>query len=420
MKKSVLSKILCMALSVVIVMTLVSCGEGSNRGELAEVKEEDGWVTTWGTAMLTAGADETPFNPGLKENTCRQQIRVSIGGEKIRLTLSNEYGDIPTKIESLHIAHLISPDSPAIDTATDTVVTFGGAENVDIAPGTTVTSDEIDFKFDALDDLAITTKFGKFAGGSTLTSHTASRASTWIITGDHVTDETFTAEKTMTSWYFINGLDVWSKAGTKAIVTLGDSITDGASSTTNSFSRYSDELARRLQANDDTKNIAVVAKGIGGNAMFGGLGPACKSRFVRDVINTPGVRYCIIMIGINDIGAEGEDMSKSLIDEYKVMIDACHAAGIKVYGGTLTPMKGSGYYSELHDETRQKLNEFIKSDKSGFDGFIDFEAALADPADPLKLDDQYVSVWNDYLHPNDKGYCKMGEVAYEYLKDKLN
>lgn len=415
------SKIAAFLMAVLMLLVLTSCGDSGNNSNFTPVADEAGWFTTWGTAMLTAGADETPYNPGLKDNTCRQQIRVSIGGDKIRLTFSNEYGDIPVKMESVHIAHLISPESPAIDVSTDTVVTFnGGSESTEIAAGSTVTSDEIAFSFGPLDDLAITTKFGRFAGGSTITSHTASRASTWIIEGDHVADETFTPGRVMTSWYFLNSLDVWGKAGTQTLVTIGDSITDGASSTTNAFARYSDELSRLLQSNDSTKHIAVCAKGIGGNAVFGGLGTACKDRFDRDVINVPGVRYCIVMIGINDIGYESSDASEAIINEYKVMIEKCHANGIRIYAGTLTPMKGSGYYSDLHDQTRQTINDFIMSDKSGFDGYIDFASALADPADSLKLDDQYVSVWNDYLHPNDAGYCKMGQTAYEYLKNILS
>lgn len=403
-------------LSVVIILSLTACGNNQT-STLKEIKDEAGWFTTWTSAALTAGADETPYDPSLKGNTCRQQIRVSIGGDKIKLTFSNEYGDIPVKMESVHIAKLIDPSSPAIDTATDTIITFGGSEAVTIEPGTTVTSDEIAFGFEALDNLAITTKFGNFTGG-TITSHTASRCSTWIIEGDHVSDESFTASKVMTSWYFLNRLDVWAEAGTKTIVCIGDSITDGAGSSTNSFTRYSDELARLLQQDPETQNIAVAAKGIGGNSVFGGLGTACKDRFERDVINVPGVRYCILMIGINDIGAESEDMSEQIIEQYKIMINKCHENGIKIYAGTLTPIKGSGYYSELHDKTREKLNTFMLSDNSGFDGVIDFSAALCDSSDPAKIADEYaLGNWNDYLHPSEAGYLKMGQTAYEYLKD---
>ncbi len=421
MKRSSINikRLLAICLCAVLALSLFGCGEKA--APLADVPEEDGWVCAWGTAPLVAGADETPINPGLKENTCRQQIRPSIGGDKIRLTLSNEYGDIPVKIESLHIAKLVNAEDPAIDTSTDTVITFGGSESVDIEPGATIVSDEIDFSYQALEDLAITTKFGKFAGGSSITSHTAARCSTWIISGDHVKDESFTPEKTMTSWYFISGLDVWAEAGTKAIVVIGDSITDGAGSKTGSFARYSDELARRLQENEATAGYSVVAKGIGGNAVFGGLGTACKDRFARDVLEVPGARYCVLMIGINDIGYAGEEISQSIIDEYKVMIDSCHERGIKIYAGTLTPIKGSGYYSELHEQTRQALNEFIRSDSSGFDGFIDFDAALRDPADPEKLSDEFaLGNWNDYLHPSEAGYLKMGEVAYDYLVGVLD
>lgn len=422
-----IKRIAAILLSLTMILCLCSCADNSGDASVGsdnkDVSYTDGWATTWGTAMLTAGPNETPMKPALKENTCRQQIRVSIGGDKLRLTLSNEFGDIPVQIDSIHIAHLVGPNSSAIDTATDTAITFNGEASVKIEPGTKVTSDEIAFSFEALDDLAITSKFGKYAGGGTITSHTAARATTWIVEGDHVTDEAFTGAEEMISWYFINGLEVWAKAGTKTVVCIGDSITDGASSAPNSFSRYSDELARLCQANEATKDVAVVAKGIGGTVIEN-----CTGRFDNDVINvlkdTPGDKYCIIMIGINNIGGAQDECSDYLIERYEEMIKKCHDNGIKVYGGVLTPIKGSGYYSELHDKSRTKLNEFIKSKKSGFDGIIDFEAAVCDPDDHAKIADVYAlgserGSWSDYLHPNGDGYVKMGETAYEALKDEL-
>ncbi len=402
--------------AVLLGTTLCSCG--NTTPPVAEIPEEDGWVAAWASAQLTAGANETPINPGLKENTCRQQIRVSIGGDKIKITFSNLFGDIPLQIDSAHIAHLLDINSSAIDPLTDTVITFNGGEtSVTIEAGQEVVSDEIAFSFEALDNLAITTKFGKFVGG-TITSHTASRCSTWIAEGDHVADEAFPAgSKEMTSWYYLAEVDVWADASTKTLICFGDSITDGAAGFNNSLPRYSDTLASLLAEDLEYSNVSVVGKGIGGTVLRGGFGTAGEARLERDVLNVAGARYVIILYGVNDIGGAHEDISQSLIDSYKGIIEKCHEKGIKVYGATIVPFGGNGYYSELHEEIRIKVNEFIMSDKSGFDGYIDFASALADPADATRMAAEYnVSAWNDWLHPGNEGYKKMGETAYEALK----
>ena len=403
-----IKKLLALLLSALMILSLATaCGEKE-----VVIPDEDGWVATWAAAQLVAGPNETPINPALKENTVRQQIRVNIGGDKIRLTLSNEYGDIPAQFESVHIAHLLNAGENAIDPATDTVVTFNGGEtSVDVPNGQTITSDEIDFSFDALDDLAITIKLGRFAGSSP-TSHTGARCSTWIISGDHVADESFEAEETMVSWYFISELDVWAEAGTKTVVLFGDSITDGYGTTPNQFERWSDEMTRLFQANPEYKNITVANEGIGGNSIFGGNGTAAKDRFDRDVLNIAGARYVILLIGINDIGYAGEDISDSMIEQYKIMINKCHEKGIKIYAGTITPVGGNGYYSDLHEKIRVKLNDWFKSKSSGFDGVIDFAELIADPNDPSTMLAEYS---NDNLHPGISGYKKMGEYAYQRL-----
>lgn len=400
-------KLLSLLIALALVFSLTACGEKE-----VVIPDEDGWVATWAAAQLVAGANENPVNPPLKENTVRQQIRVNVGGDKIRLTLSNEYGDIPAQFESVHIAHLVTAGENAIDTSTDTVVTFNGGEtSVEIPSGQTATSDEIDFSFEALDDLSVTIKLGKFAGSST-TSHTGARCSTWIITGDHVTDESFVSEETMTSWYFISELDVWAKAGTGALVLFGDSITDGYGTTTNQFERWSDEMNRLFRANPEYNDITVINEGIGGNSIFGGLGTAAKTRFERDVLNIAGVRYVIILIGINDIGYANEDISESMIDEYEVMIDACHERGIKVYAGTILPVNGNGYYSDLHEDIRLAVNSWMTSKYADFDGVIDFAAEMSNPDDTSYMLPEYSL---DNLHPNPTGYKHMGEFAYNRL-----
>ena len=399
-----IKKFTALILALVLTLALSGCGE-------VTIPDEEGWVATWASAQLVAGTNEFPMNPPLKENTCRQQIRVNIGGDKIRLTLSNEYGELPAMFDSVHIAHLVNAGENAIDLSTDTVVTFGGKESFQIEAGQTMTSDEIDFSFGALDDLAITLKCGKYAGSSA-TSHTGARCSTWLISGDHVLDESFVAEETMTSWYFISELDTWAEAGTKSVVLFGDSITDGYGSNTNQFERWSDEMNRLFRADPNYSNICVINEGIGGNSIFGGLGTAAKDRFDRDVLNIAGVRYVVLLIGINDIGYASDDISNSMIDEYKVMIDKCHEKGIKVYAGTILPIGGNDYYSELHDKIRNNVNDWIRSKKADFDGVIDFDELMRSSDDPSTMNPEYSL---DNLHPNPVGYKKMGEFAYKKM-----
>lgn len=404
-------KIMALILSAAMAGTALS---GCSANSFTPKADEEGWYGAWGAAMYDASADETPINPALKENTVRQQVQVTLSGDQIKLTFSNKKGDIPLVIESVHIAKMVNGGTdPSIYTDTDTVVTFDGSESVTIEAGQTVTSDAISFSVEALDNVAVSMKFGKYTGGE-VTCHRGARANTWVAEGDQVSAETISGNvKVMTSWYYLEELSVYSEAGTKTIVCFGDSITDGANTTTNALARWSDVLASKLASSD--YNVGVVNKGIGGNAIFGGLGPAAKDRFYHDVIETEGVRYCIVMIGINDIGGATEDISDKLIEQYKEMISLCHENGIAIYGATLTPIKGNGYYSELHEQIRQSLNEFIRSEKSGFDGVIDFDSVMQSQEDPEQMPAEYVRGWNDFLHPGDYGYSIMGEYAFNAL-----
>ena len=224
----------------------------------------------------------------------------------------------------------------------------------------------------------------------------------------------------MTAWYYICELDTMASADSGVVVCLGDSLTDGASVTTNGFSRYTDELARQLQADSNLSNLAVVNSGIGGTPLLGGWSAAGSARFSRDVLNIPGAKYCVLFYGVNDIGAAGSDISQNIINEYKSMIKKCHDKGIKVIGCTITPFKGNSYYSDSHEKIRLKVNEFIMSKDSGFDGYIDLSSAVASSSDSAKMDSKYVSVWNDYLHFNDSGYKFVGKTVYEHIKEYID
>ncbi len=403
--KKLLTILLTLAMAAVL---LTSCG-----GEPAPEVSEAGWFATWGTATFRAPADRIPTEPSLKSNTVRQQIHASIGGDKIKLTLSNEFGDIPLNIDSVHIAKMLNGGADSsIDVDTDTVVTFGGETSVTVQPGELVTSDEIPFKFDDLDILGITMKLGKYIGGG-ITMHGEANCHTWIAEGDRVSDESLDGASTTNSWYYLSSLSVYAEAGVKTVVCLGDSITDGVGSSLNGFTTWPEYLARDLSLAG--YRVGVVNKGISGDSAWGNA-----IRFDKDVLAVDGVSAVIVKIGIYYIGGSNEDISQNIIDQYKVMIEKAHNAGIKIYGATMVPIGKNWYYSELHEQIRVTVNEFIRSENSGFDGVIDMDKAIDDPNNPGTMKEEYAKGLYDYLHPGDAGYEVMGRTAADRLTEIWN
>ena len=378
---------------------------------------KDIWITTWGTAVMPPdGDDKIPSKPKLENNTVRQQIRVSAGGNKIKLILSNEHGASELEIEKLTLAFLNDPSKPDVDLDSLTAVTYGGETSFSIPAGERITTDEIDFEFPALADIAITMKLG--AVPATLTCHTASRCYAWTVEGDHTSDNDYTSFDRKTSWYFIAGLETLAPEDRATIVTLGDSLTDGASIADNSFARYSDELARLLAGDADLSGYGVAAMGIGGTSLYTfGSQIDGNKRVERDVLNVAGAKYLVLMMGTNDIGYSWNDVSDGLIREYKAIIEKCHDKGIKVIGMTIPPNKGSGHYSVDKEKMRKKANDFILSEDSGFDHVIDISSVMASEDDPEKMDKKYLSGWNDWLHFNETGYKTIGQTVYNELKD---
>lgn len=381
--------------------------------------ENDIWIATWGAAMLkpTNQDEQIPSKPVLENNTVRQQIRVSMGGDKLRLVISNEFGNSDLEIQAITIAKIDNPKNYNVDLKSMKSLYYGGKTSFKVPAGKRITTDVLDYEFDELEDLAITMKLGKApATMQTLTCHTASRCSTWTVKGDHAKDNNFSGAQTTTAWYYICELDTLADEGSGTIVCLGDSLTDGASVTTNGFSTYPHELARQLQDDDNLDNLAVVNMGIGATALYTYGSDSGKNRLTRDVINTAGVKYCVLLYGINDIGGANSDISQNIINEYKNIIKKCHDNGIKVFGCTLTPNKGSGYYSDLHENIRLKVNKFVMSKDSGFDAYIDLSSAVASSSDSAQMERKYVSVWGDNLHFNDSGYKLVGKTVYENIK----
>jgi lysophospholipase L1-like esterase len=363
------------------------------------------WVGTWATAQQLTETSNMPPSPGLSNNTLRQIFHVSIGGNQLRMKFSNEYGNAPLAMNSVHLA--VSAGEGSIQASTDKVLTFGGKESVTIPAGKTVTSDTLDFSLSKLTNVAVTIYFGSVP--SALTGHPGSRTTSYIEPGNNVISESIPSAVTTEHWYIISGMDVLTEEACKALVALGDSITDGRGSTTDGNDRWTDDLINRLQANAAASKIAVLNQGIGGNALLsGGLGPTAVSRFDRDVLGQSGVRYLIVLEGVNDIGSGfSSSVATNLINAYKDFISKAHAKNILVYGGTITPFGGSQYDSAVHEQARQTVNNWIRT-SGQFDAVIDFDAAVRNPNDLARLVSTYDS--GDHLHLSPAGYKKMADA----------
>lgn len=363
------------------------------------------WVGTWSTAPQLVEPGNNPPSPGLSNNTLRQIVHVSIGGDSLRMRFSNEFSTSSVTIQEVHIA--VSAGGGKIDTTTDKTIFFNGMPNVTLVPYAAIVSDPFEFALQPLSNVTITTYFGSTS--PTVTGHPGSRTTSYILTGNKVANADFSGGVQTDHWYVINTIEVKAPDSSYAVAVLGNSITDGRGSGTNKQNRWPDELARRLQGNPATQHVAVLNEGIGGNCVLGAcLGPSALSRFERDVLNQNGVKWFVIFEGINDIGYGAPGVGNSLINAYTRMIDSAHAKGILVYGATLLPMKGSFYYTTAHETERQTVNDWIRHSDL-LDGVIDLDKALRNPNDTLSLLSDYDS--GDHLHPNEVGHHMMAEAV---------
>ncbi len=363
------------------------------------------WVGTWTAAQQLTEPANMPPSPGLSNNTLRQIVHVSIGGNQLRMKFSNQYGSTPVTMNSVHLA--VSTGGSTIQTGTDKALTFEGKEAVTIPVGETVSSDVVNFSISNLENIAVTIYFGSVP--SALTGHPGSRTISYIQTGNGINNLSMPTAVTTEHWYIIAGIDVITDDSSKGIVALGDSITDGRGSTSNANNRWTDNLSRRLRGNPSTSNISVLNQGIGGNAVLsGGLGPTALSRFQRDVLEQSGVRFLILFEGVNDIGPSSSvSVATNLIDAYKELISKAHSQNILVYGATITPFGGSQYDSNIHEQARQTVNSWIRT-SGQFDAVIDFDAAVKNPNDQTRLLSTFDS--GDHLHLSPAGYEKIAEV----------
>jgi len=389
----------------------VECGAQGTGPTGTPVVGDPHWVGTWGTSPQLTEPDNEPPVP-LAESTLRQFAYVSIGGGELRVQISNEFGDAPVTVNGVHFA--IAAEPPAIDLATDVALQFAGAPSVTIPAGEAVYSDPFVFDLSEQTIVAVTTQFG--AVPVEITGHPGSRTTSYIAAGDALASEAFEGATTTDHWYYLTRIEVVAPPEAGAVVVFGDSITDGRGSTTNGNDRWPDALSRRFRADPTLAQTAVINAGIGGNSLVtSGLGPKGPDRFPRDVLGQSGVRWVVILHGINDIGSannisvDGAVMrSKAVIEVYEELIDAAHAQGLPVYGVPLLPMEGSDYYSPNRDQARMYVNDWIRM-CNRFDAVLDLETAVADPAAPTRLLPAYDS--SDGLHLNPAGYQAMADAV---------
>jgi lysophospholipase L1-like esterase len=372
------------------------------------------WVTTWGTAPQLTEPGNLPPVP-LANSTLRQFVRNSIGGKQVRVRFSNAYGTNPVTINLAHLA-LTSATASAgngdIYPATDRALTFSGAPTTVIPPGLVVYSDPVAFDLPVVTNVAITTYFGSISA-TTVNGHPGSRTTSFIVPSNAVSAASMPAASKTKHWYIITGLEVLGDNASKTVVVLGDSLTDGRGSTDDGNNRWPDVLAQRLLTNAPTAKVGVVNMGIGGNAIFGGLGPAAVNRFDRDVLGQAGVRYFILFEGVNDIGSGSSSMTTAtnLVNAYTQFAQKAQARNVRVYGATITPFGGNGYYSTLHEQERQFVNAWIRTNTI-CDGVIDFDAAVRDPVTLTNFQAAFYPGVNanDWLHLNPAGYKAMADA----------
>ena len=398
---------------------------------------QDHWVATWAASPQSshfefprafrppappAGQQNSnnpprpvfPPPPTIHNQTVRMIVHTSIGGHRVRVQLSNTFGTSALQVGGAHIA-LREKDS-AIVPGSDRPLTFSGGPSFNIPPGAEILSDPVDLDVPELGDLVISVFIPGEASSATV--HLTGLHTTYISQpGDFTGAPSIEAATTVQMWYWISAVDVLASTDSGLIVAFGDAITDGATSTPDTNSSWPSQLARRLVANKATAKLAIVNEGISGNRVLNdGAGVSALQRFDRDVLSQPGVKWLIVLEGINDIGIgslPGADPSDAvttddLIAGYRQIIERAHVHGIKVIGATLTPYAGAAYASEKGEAIREAVNKWTLT-SGAYDAVVDFDAATQDPANPKQIRSAYNI--RDHLHPNDEGYKAMADAV---------
>jgi lysophospholipase L1-like esterase len=377
------------------------------------------WVATWGAAPLppTAAFGPFPATPSFANQTIRQVVRISAGGERVRLRFTNEYGTQPLLIGAARVSY--SDSSGAPQSGSDKQVLFSGKPSALIPAGAPLLSDPIALPVKALSSLSISIYLPEDTGACTC--HGTAMQTGYVSQSGDFTQQLFTASQSLQSRVFLSGVEVESRSRAKAVVAFGDSITDGIGSTPDSNRRWPDRLAERLAARGGRWGL--VNMGISGNRVLDdNAGQSALARFDRDVLSVPGAAYVIILEGVNDLGISFGKFSgplaeafkgmqpthkataEALIGGYRQLIARAHSKGLKVLGATITPYEGSSYYSEAGEQQRQAVNSWIRTG-GAFDGVLDFDAVWRDPARPTQIKDGLHA--GDHLHGSDAGYAAL-------------
>jgi lysophospholipase L1-like esterase len=411
--------IMAVALCAAIVVALFSARVLDAAGDPAAPGH---WVGTWTAApQLTEPANmpPPPFTQGnvvLADSTLRQTVHVTIGGPRVRLRFSNAYGgtDLPITMVSVALPLGGQAGVSAIRAGTSRPVTFGGRPAIDIPVGAQMVSDPLDFPVADGSNLTVTIYLAAGQASADITSHPGSRTTSYLVSGNHVDDQDLPGATPVDHWYFLSGIETWAPVSSAAAVMMGDSLTDGRGSTTNGNDRWPDQLFARLHSG----RVAILNQALGGNrVLHDGLGPNVLARLDRDVLAQSGVRWLIVFEGVNDIGtADATDAAQKqvvadLIGAYEQIIVRAHAAGIRVYGATITPFGGNAMYDDApgnREAARQAVNEWIRTSRQ-FDAVIDFDRAVRDPANPRQLIPSFDS--GDHLHLNPAGYQALARAV---------
>lgn len=382
--------------------------------------EPSTWIGTWSASPQPTWGPDFPFPTNipatLQEQTIRQVARISLGGKRIRIVLSNEYGSQPLVIGAAHVA--LADTKSAIVSGTDRTITFGGNASTVVPPGAPIVSDPVDLAVAPLANVAVSLFLPNATQATTF--HWDGRQTAYLAKGNQVAAKHIKIDSTTGARIFLSGIQIEATAPTGAVVVIGDSTTDGNGATIDANSRWPDFLAARLAP----RNVAVLNAGISGARLLGDrMGVNALARFDRDVLSPPQIKTVIVLLGINDISWPGtafdphgvRPAADALIAAYRQLIIRAHTRGVRIVGATLTPFEGAlpdtpldNYYHAEKDRLRQQINAWIRT-SGEFDAVIDFDALARDPAHPARLRPEFDS--GDHLHPGDQGNKAMADAV---------
>jgi lysophospholipase L1-like esterase len=407
-RNEMIRKFLACALGFALILVFAACARAQTH-----------WVASWAASQQEPEPQNALPVDALRNATLRQIVHLSIGGTELRVRISNRFGVAPLIFSAVHVAEPVSTDSPKIEPGTDAALTFSGSAEVTVPAGADYISDPIPFSAAPLSSLTITLHID--TPPVRQTGHPGSRATSYVIHGNHVADADLPDAKKVEHWYFVAGVDVEAPEKDAAIAVLGDSITDGHGATTDANNRWTDFLAKHLQESPETQFFAVLNLGTGGNRLLlDGLGPNALARLGPDVLAQAGVRHLIVLEGVNDLGMLTRDgdvppsahaaMVHQIIAAYQQITTRAHAHGIEVIGGTIMPFVGSLYYhpGPATEADRRAINRWIRA-PGHFDAVIDFDKITRDPEHPDRLSPAVDS--GDHLHPSPAGYAAMGNAV---------